>query len=126
LLSVRLDYPIAEWLRRLHKFPHVSRIEQFQLRLPALFLWLANCYFDGDSLEFPALLPFWDAPSGRSFSFIGTLARLLGHGSVLSIVANSFLKDQLLNVNHFQQRCMKTRPDTPISLYDSNRLCFID
>ena len=30
-------------------------------------LCLANCYFAGDSLEFPALLPLWDAPSGRSF-----------------------------------------------------------
>ena len=48
--------PDSGWLRRLHKFPHVSRIEQFQLRLPALFLWLANCYFAGDSLEFPALV----------------------------------------------------------------------
>ena len=89
-------------------------------------LWLANCYFADDSIGFLALLRFCDAPSGRSFSFIGTLAHLLGHGSVLSIVADSFLKDQLLNVNHFQQRCMKARPDTPISLYDSNRLCFID
>ncbi len=32
---------------------------------------------------------------------------------------------QLLNVNHFRQRCMKARADTPISPYYSNRLCFI-
>jgi hypothetical protein len=43
-------------------------------------LWLANCYFAHDSLGFPALLPFSDAPSGRSFHFIGTLARLFGPG----------------------------------------------
>src|SRR5438552_6308546 len=29
-------------------------------------LWLANCYFTHDSSEFPALLPFFDAPFGRS------------------------------------------------------------
>jgi len=32
---------------------------------------------------------------------------------------------QLLNVNHFRQRCMKARTDTPIPPYYSNRLCFI-
>ena len=41
-------------------------------------LWLANCYFAHNSLRFPALLPFWDAPPDRSFR-----------------------KDQLLNANHF-------------------------
>ena len=35
-------------------------------------VWLANCYFADDSLEFPALLPFWDAPSGRSFHSVRT------------------------------------------------------
>jgi hypothetical protein len=30
-------------------------------------LWLANCYFAHDPLEIRALLPFCDAPSGRSF-----------------------------------------------------------
>ncbi|SRR6266480_647681 len=28
---------------------------------------------------------------------------------------------QLLNLNHFRQRCMKARPDTPIPPYYSNR-----
>jgi len=28
---------------------------------------------------------------------------------------------QLLDVNHFRQRCMKARPDTPIPPYYSNR-----
>ena len=60
------------------------------------------------------------------FSFIATVARLLGPGSVRVIVGESLLKDQLLNVNHFRQRCMKARPDTPNSLYYSNRLCFIN
>jgi hypothetical protein len=35
-------------------------------------LRMANCYFAHDSLEFPALLPFWDAPSGRSFHSVRT------------------------------------------------------
>jgi hypothetical protein len=60
------------------------------------------------------------------FSFIATVARLLGPCSVRFIVGESLLKDQLLNVNHFRQRCMKARPDTRISLYYSNGLCFID
>jgi hypothetical protein len=60
------------------------------------------------------------------FSFIGTLARLLGPGSVRSIFGDSRLKDQLLNVNHSRQRWMKARPNTPISVYYSNSLCFID
>jgi len=32
-----------------------------------LVVWLANCYFAHNSLGFPALLPFCDAPAGRSF-----------------------------------------------------------
>ena len=59
------------------------------------------------------------------FSFIRTLARLLGPGSVRSIVGKSLLKDHLLNVIHFRQRCVKARPDTPISLYYANHFCFI-
>jgi hypothetical protein len=42
-----------------------------------------------DSLRFPSLLPFCDAPSGRFFPLIGTLARLLGPGRVRSIVGDS-------------------------------------
>jgi hypothetical protein len=38
---------------------------------------------------------------------------LLGPGSVRSILGESLVKDQLLNMNHFRQRCMKARPDTP-------------
>jgi len=74
--------------------------------------------------------------------FLATLVRLLGPGDVRSIVAESLLvagkllfrprfpallafcmrhPAQLLNVNHLRQRCMKARPDTPISPYYSNR-----
>ena len=38
---------------------------------------------------------------------------LLGPGSVRSILGESLVKDQLLNMNRFRQRCMKARPDTP-------------
>ena len=41
------------------------------------------------------------------------------------MVGESLLNYQLLNVNQFRQCCMKTRPDTPISLYDPKRPCFI-
>jgi hypothetical protein len=51
------------------------------------------------------------------FSFIGSLPRLLAPSSVRSIVEESLLNDQLLNVNHFRQSCMKERPGKPISLF---------
>src|SRR6266513_5390656 len=36
------------------------------------YLWLANCYFAHDSSGFPVLLPFFDAPFGRSvYPFLG-------------------------------------------------------
>src|SRR5215469_4639820 len=35
------------------------------------FLWLANCYFAHNSLRFPALLPFFNASSGRPFHPLG-------------------------------------------------------
>src|ERR1700722_7911455 len=57
-------------------------------------LWLANCYFAHNSLEFPVLLRFCDARSGRLFfHFIATLARLLrlGPGGARSLVAERFL-----------------------------------
>jgi len=42
-------------------------------------LWLANCYFAHNSLRFPALLPFFNASSGRPFHplhrYPGPLAR---------------------------------------------------
>jgi hypothetical protein len=59
------------------------------MTVPAGHLWLANCYFALDSLRFPSLLPFCDAPSGRFFPLIGTLARLLGPGRVRSIGGDS-------------------------------------
>jgi hypothetical protein len=93
---------------------------------PSGALWLANCYFTVDSLGFPALLPFPDAPSDRSVHS-WYLGRLLGPGSVSSIVAESLLiKHQLLNVNRFRQRCMKSMARHTHSLYYSNRLYFID
>ena len=37
-----------------------------------LAVWLANCYFAHDSSGFPVLLPFFDAPFGRSvYPFLG-------------------------------------------------------
>ena len=39
---------------------------------------------------------------------------LLGPGSVRSILRESLVKDQLLNMNHFRQRCIKARAYTPI------------
>jgi len=96
-------------------------------------LWLANCYFAHDSIGFPALLSFCDAPAGCAWRIvispmipqdfpscyyssmrnlavlvihlIATLARLLGPGGVRSLVAESLLlKHQLLIVNRSRQR----------------------
>jgi hypothetical protein len=68
--------------------------------MPVGGLWLVNCYFAHDSLRFPALLTFCDAPSGRSFHFMGTLARLLGPGSVHSVVGESGQRESLQTTLH--------------------------
>ena len=64
---------------------------------------LANCYFSDDSLE--------PCPA----TILGCAIRPFF----------SLRKDQLLNADHFRHRCMNALPDTPSSLYCSNRLCFI-
>jgi hypothetical protein len=88
-------------------------------------VWLANCYFAHDSLGFPCPATILRSAIRPFFSLLGTLARLLGLGSARSIILASLPKDQLVKLNHFRQRCRKARPDTPISMYYSNRLCFI-
>jgi hypothetical protein len=37
----------------------------FEREADVLYVWLANCYFAHNSLEFPVLLRFCDARSGR-------------------------------------------------------------
>ena len=74
-------------------------------------MWLANCYFAHNSLRFPALLPFFNASSGRPFPPLHRYpARLLGPGGVRSLVAESLLlKHRLLIVNRSLQRTPNLR-----------------
>jgi hypothetical protein len=62
---------VAESLILKHQLLIVARSRQrspnFLSKQKYRVLWLANCYFAHDSLGSPALLPFCDAPAGRSF-----------------------------------------------------------
>src|SRR5580693_9913457 len=81
-------------------------------------LWLANCYFAHNSLEFPVLLGFCDARSGRPFHpfhrYPGSLAQTWG---ARSIVAESLLlKHQFLILHHRTHHSREGRtPDMPVS-----------
>ena len=73
---------------------------------PRLNLWLANCYFAHDSSGFPVLLPFFDAPFGRSvYPFLGHAGPPAWTWGVRSLVAESLLlRHQLLILNRSRQR----------------------
>src|SRR5215472_356690 len=68
-------------------------------------LWMANCYFAHNFLRFPALLPFFNASSGRPFDplhrYPGPLARTRR--------CPLLLKHQLLIVNRSRQRTPNLR-----------------
>ena len=56
---------------------HIQRMQKALTQMN--LLWLANCYFPHNSLRFAALLPFFNASSGRPFHplhrYLGPLAR---------------------------------------------------
>jgi hypothetical protein len=62
----RITSLFAGWLPGFGILTHVGRKSGKEYRTP-VNMWLANCYFAYNSLEFPVLLGFRDARSVRPF-----------------------------------------------------------